>query len=152
MNKFITLYATGLCLGYLPKAPGTFGSLLGVMLFFLTAGLPPVSYAIFLIAFIAFSIWTAGEAAKIFGEADPQRVVIDEVAGVLVAAAFHPWSWKVAIAAFILFRLFDIWKPFPIRAIDRKVHGGLGIVLDDVLAGVFANVVLCILFKYVIPA
>ncbi len=149
MQKFITLCATGLGLGYLPKAPGTFGSLLGVLLFFLTAGLPPVSYAIFLAAFIAFAVWTSGITAKFFNESDPQRVVIDEVVGVLVAAAFHPWSWKVAIAAFVLFRLFDIWKPFPIRAIDRKVHGGLGIVLDDVLAGLFANVVLWIGLRFI---
>lgn len=145
MQKIITLCATGLGLGYLPKAPGTFGSLLGVLLFFLTAGLPPVSYAIFLAAFIAFAVWTSGIAAKIFSESDPQRVVIDEVAGVLVAAAFHPWSWKTTIAAFVLFRIFDIWKPFPIRAIDKKVHGGLGIVLDDVLAGVYANIVISVM-------
>ncbi|PIR16511.1 MAG: phosphatidylglycerophosphatase A [Deltaproteobacteria bacterium CG11_big_fil_rev_8_21_14_0_20_49_13] len=145
MDRVIKLFATGLGLGYLPKAPGTFGTLLGVPLFWALAGLPLIHYITFLMVFIVLSSWISDRAQALFGVDDPKTVVIDEVAGFLVAVAGHPFGWKTVLIAFALFRVFDIVKPFPVRTIDDRMHNGFGIVLDDVLAGVYANVCLIIL-------
>lgn len=142
MDKVIKLMATGLGLGYLPKAPGTFGTLLGIPLFWALKDLPPVHYAIFLVVFVLFSCWVADKAKALFGQDDPKQVTIDEIAGFMVTMAFHPWGLKTVVAGFVLFRLFDILKPPPVRQIDRRMHNGLGIVLDDVMAGIYANVCL----------
>ena len=88
------------------------------------------------------AIWIAGEAEKMLGKKDPGCIVIDEIAGMAVTLLAIPFTLQNAIAGFLLFRFFDVLKPPPIRTIDKKVHGGVGIVLDDVIAGVFANLVL----------
>src|SRR3989338_10842404 len=91
MDKTIKLFASGMGLGYLPKAPGTFGTLLGIPLFWGLDGLPLAHYIIFLAVFIIFSSWIADKAKVLFGEDDPKRVTIDEVAGVFVAVGGHPF-------------------------------------------------------------
>ena len=142
--------ATGLGLGYLPKAPGTWGSLLGVALA-LAASLS-LSFLPLLIALIlvvaAAGVWAAGRVSVHLGKKDPQMVVIDEVAGQLIAflaiaGVSGPVHWKYLLTGFLLFRLFDIWKPFPIRRAE-SLPGGLGIMADDWLAGIYATVILAL--------
>ncbi len=149
MDKVIKLLASGLGSGYSPIVPGTCGTVVGVGLFWLVSGLPPVHYAIFLLVFILFSCWVADRAQALFGADDPKQVTIDEIAGFLVTMAFHPWGVKAVVAGFVLFRLFDILKPPPARQIDRRIHNGFGIVLDDVMAGVYANVCLWLLARWI---
>jgi phosphatidylglycerophosphatase A len=87
------------------------------------------------------AVWAAGSAEEILGGHDHARIVVDELAGLVVAGLFVPGTWGAAALAFVLFRVFDVWKPFPARAIDTRVRGGLGVVGDDVVAGVYAGLV-----------
>jgi len=102
--------------------------------------------AIFLLALISVSIWIAHGAEKISGQRDPGMIVIDEVCGMAVTLFALPFVPIFVVGGFALFRVFDIFKPFPIRWFDKNVKGGLGIILDDVIAGVFANLVLRYIF------
>lgn len=145
--------ATSLGLGYMPKAPGTWGSLAGVAIYGLTlrclplAGGPPSpsgtlwlgSAAAIAIALAAVGVWSADRVAKFTGKKDPQFVVIDEVSGQHLAYALSlaPLNWKYLLLGFILFRAFDIWKPFPARQAE-SLPGGLGIMADDWAAGLYA--------------
>ena len=88
------------------------------------------------------AIWSSGRTCALLGEDDPPQVVIDEVAGFLLAVFFLPYSWFNLGLGFVLFRFFDILKPFPIRLLDQKLPGGAGIVLDDVMAGIYGNVLI----------
>lgn len=142
MRHIYIFLATGMYTGFSPVAPGTCGTVVGVLMFLLLGHLAPLPYIITILAFIALSVWVSDRAIEIFGREDPQQVVIDEIAGYLVAVAFHEVNMYIMIAGFVLFRIFDIAKPFPIGVIDRKVSGGVGVVMDDVLAGVYANVAL----------
>lgn len=142
MKSFILFIATGFGSGYIPKIPGTVGTLVGLLLFLLLKDLSPVSYGVTLIGFIFLSVWVATVAESCFQEKDSRKIVIDEVLGFLVSMAFVPFSWPNLLAAFILFRLFDISKPFPCRLIERRLPSGWGIVGDDVVAGIYANLVL----------
>lgn len=142
MKSFILFIATGFGSGYIPKIPGTVGTLVGLLLFLLLKDLSPVSYGVTLIGFIFLSVWVATVAEFCFQEKDSRKIVIDEVLGFLVSMAFVPFSWPNLLAAFILFRLFDISKPFPCRLIERRLPSGWGIVGDDVVAGIYANLVL----------
>lgn len=150
MNKIIKLFATALGAGYSPIAPGTFGTLVGAVLFMGLSGIATVHYFLFLIVFIIFSSWIADRAQILFGKKDPPQVAIDEVAGLLVtmAAHQHQMDWKILVAGFIFFRFFDILKPFPIKFIEKRLSNGFGVVLDDVMAGVYANVCLFILTRF----
>lgn len=140
------LIAFGFGAGLSPKAPGTVGTLLGLPLWFALSWLAPLPYAIALLVFAGFGVWVCGRSAKLLGLHDCPGIVFDEIVGFLVAAApllpalgltsGPAWAWL--IAAFLLFRLFDIWKPWPIRWLDAQVHGGFGIMVDDLLAGVYA--------------
>lgn len=144
-NWLVVLLATGCYSGFFPGVPGTAGSLMGVVLFLALAPLLFPLYCITVIAFIFFAAWWAARAALIFQKKDPPQVVIDEIAGYLVAMAGITPSWGYIITGFILFRIMDIVKPYPIRWIDQHLAGGYGIVLDDVLAGVYANIIMQIL-------
>lgn len=145
MEHIYKFMATGCYSGYLPVAPGTWGTLVGVVLFWFLGWLSPVVYIITVVAFIFFSIWAAERARRIFGGDDPPQIVIDEIAGYLVTMAFHKPAWVIIVIGFLLFRIFDIIKPWPVNWIDRRLSGGAGIVLDDVMAGVYANAALFIL-------
>lgn len=138
MNAIIKLLATGLGAGYMPKAPGTFGSLVGLTLVYVLRPLPFFYYFIFVVAFSLASIWISGRAEKLFGEKDAQQIVIDEIAGILVTFILVPFIPITVVAGFLLFRLFDIWKPYPISRM-QEWEGGLGIVVDDLAAGLYAN-------------
>lgn len=141
-KKWIECLATGLYLGKAPFMPGTFGTLLGLPLaWLLMQGGGPFYLIATLVAILAaVGIAELYEAQS--STHDPGEVVIDEVVGYLVAFAWLPLTWPSFLAAFVLFRAFDIVKPFPISYLDKNVKGGLGTVLDDVAAGLAANVLL----------
>ena len=144
--------ALGFGTGLSPKAPGTVGTLVGVAAFLIVdhfIGSDIVYLGITLLGFIA-GIFICQYTAKALGVHDHPAIVWDEVIGYLVAMAFAPSGWLSVLIGFVLFRLFDIWKPWPIRLIDRSVHGGFGIMLDDVLAGIYAALSLA-LCEIVLP-
>ena len=136
--------------GYLPLAPGTYGSLVSVAIFLLLVqiGTGPVLLAI--VAVTAAGIWAGSRTEEISGRKDPGKVVVDEVAGQLIAllplAIFVRWSTWAVIVSFILFRFFDIVKPYPADRL-QLMHGGMGIMFDDLVAGVYAAVVVLILIR-----
>jgi phosphatidylglycerophosphatase A len=134
--------ASWLGLGYLPRAPGTWGTLGAIPLWWAMARLAPWESAVITALIALASIWIAHQAERIYGAHDVQHIVIDEVAGMLVAAIGVPFAWPEVVAAFVLFRLFDMVKPGPIRWLDQNVGGGLGVVLDDIAAGAAASGVL----------
>ena len=138
--------ATGLYLGRIPWMPGTFGTLLGIPLAYACAQVGPFFYMFACVAFIAFASIVAEMYERAGSAHDPSEVVIDEVAGYLVAMTWLPLTWQGFLGAFVAFRFFDILKPGPIRRIDQRVKGGFGTVLDDVAAGLAANVVLQIVY------
>jgi len=141
-DKTVIWLATGFYTGNSPWAPGTFGTLPGLLLCFFLACLPLSVSILLILALIVVAVWIAGKAEKMLGKKDPGCIVIDEIAGMTVTLLAIPFTLQNAIAGFLLFRFFDVLKPPPISTIDKKVHGGVGIVLDDVIAGVFANLVL----------
>lgn len=150
MDRLFMSIATGLGLGYAPFAPGTFGTMLALPIHFLLSHLPLPLYFGALAGLILLAIAAAGAAEKILDRPDPGEVVCDEVVGMLVAMIAvpkHPLAW---VLAFGLFRLFDIWKPWPVGYIDRHFNGGLGIVMDDLAAGLYALAVLQITWHLVI--
>lgn len=134
--------ALGCGTGLAPVAPGTFGTLLAIPLWFLLQGLPLAAYLLVLAILFFAGAWVAGRTARALGRHDHGAIVIDEVLGFLVTMTAAPQGWVWVLAGFLLFRLFDIWKPWPISWADRRVHGGIGIMLDDLLAGVWALVCL----------
>ena len=131
--------ALGFGSGLAPKMPGTFGTLaalpLVVLLYYYA------SFSVYLIVTILVSIvgvWICGRTADDMGVHDDSSIVWDEVAGMLITMLAVPLSWQTLLIGFMLFRFFDILKPWPISYLDRHVHGGFGIMIDDVLAGLFA--------------
>jgi len=143
--------ATGFGAGYLPKAPGTWGSLVGVALWFLLRDLALLPYLGVTGALFVVGTLCAGSAEKIVDRADPGLVVVDEIVGQLLALLLAPHHPGAALLAFLTFRVFDILKPFPANWLDRHIHGGLGIMLDDVLAGLYSLLVLQLIWRYVWP-
>jgi phosphatidylglycerophosphatase A len=128
-------------IGYLPFAPGTWGTLAG-LIFVIFANLSMPVHLALIIAVAGLGVIASDTAEKIIGEADSGHIVIDEFAGYLVSVSFLPHTYGYLIAGFLLFRIFDILKPFPIRTLERALKGGAGIMADDILAGIFTNVIL----------
>ncbi len=145
-ERMIIFLATGFFIGTLPFAPGTFGSLLGLPIVFLLSRLNLLLSVSVILLFIVFAIGIASAAEKILSQKDPAKIVIDEIAGLMVTFTGMSFNSKTAIAGFIIFRVFDILKPFPIRTLESKISGGSGVVLDDVLAGIYANLILRLAF------
>jgi phosphatidylglycerophosphatase A len=167
-SDYLALALATCGVGYLPLAPGTWGSMVGVVLYLLLrvasmrfinawysgdAVNRPLVESLYttlslavIICLTAAGVWAATRAEKLLGRKDPGAVVVDEVAGQLIAFLFIPLSltlkWWLVLAGFLLFRLFDIWKPYPVRRLEA-LESGLGIMADDVLAGVYAAV--CVL-------
>jgi len=142
MDKLFLFIATGAGSGWLPKAPGTWGSLAGVLLWLGLCRLEPGMYLAAVAGLFVLGVFAAGAAEKIVDQGDPGIVVIDEIVGQLIALALAPAHPLAMLAGFGLFRFFDILKPFPVGWLDRRIHGGLGIMLDDVAAGLLAFAVL----------
>jgi len=138
-EKTVTILATGFFIGNMPVAPGTFGTVLGLPLCFLLSGLDLPFAVLLSIIFVLFAIWIAHDAEIILKKKDPGCIVIDEIAGIMVTFLGLPFNITTAVAGFLIFRLFDILKPFPIRHLERKLSGGAGVVLDDVAAGIYSN-------------
>jgi phosphatidylglycerophosphatase A len=129
--------------GFVPFAPGTVGSIVGLGVYALLrwAHATPLAEALVIVALTAIGVWSATVAERHFGLDDPGPVVIDEVAGMLISLAFTSAGWTGALTGFVLFRLFDIVKPYPAGRFER-LPGGLGIMADDVMAGIYANLAL----------
>jgi phosphatidylglycerophosphatase A len=136
------LIATGFYSGYLPKAPGTWGSLVGVLLVFLLHALSLQIYLSVIAGLFIVGSFVAGEAEKILDNRDPGVVVIDEIVGMLITMIAVPVTPLTMALGFILFRVFDIAKPFPVNFFDQHFHGGLGIMLDDVVAGIYSLIIM----------
>lgn len=146
MKRIAIALSTFFGCGYFPKAPGTIGSLAGILTaaLFHAGGAGRLMLLIISILVFPVAVWASTVAARALGRKDPGEVVIDEVLGqwvTLLGAAV--WTWKTYLAAFLLFRLFDIWKPQPVRKAE-SLPEGLGIVSDDVLAGIYGALILYI--------
>ncbi len=139
--------ALGFGSGLAPRAPGTFGTLAAIPVYLLLAGLPLWGYLVVTAIVCTAGIWICDRAARDFGVHDHPAIVWDEIAGFLVTMIAAPAGLIWIAAGFLLFRFFDIVKPWPIGLLDRRVQGGLGIMLDDLLAGVYAAIVLQILAR-----
>lgn len=148
MRKFIVIFAGWFGTGFFPVASGTVGTLGAIPLYLLLANLSLPLYLLTLTAFILFSCWVSGQAEVVFGEQDSGKIVIDEVAGFLVTMTAVPLSWQGVAAGFLLFRFFDIAKIPPARFFDRRVKNGYGVVLDDVVAGIYACISLHLLARF----
>ena len=142
----VLFLAFGFGAGLAKKAPGTFGTLVAIPVYLVLVQVNLVVYSLCTILVILSGIWICGRAAEKLGEHDFSGIVWDEIAGFLVAMWLVPFSWQTVITGFILFRVFDIFKPWPINWIDSKVHNGLGIMLDDLIAGLFAGLILVLIF------
>ncbi len=138
----IHLLAVGFGSGLAPKAPGTFGTLAAIPLVWLAQQSGNVGYLVLTLLVVIAGIGICSYTAKAMGEHDSPAIVWDEIAGYMVAFIGLPWSWQNLVLAFVLFRLLDITKPGPIGWCDRKLQGGLGIMADDVVAGVATGLTL----------
>ncbi|HVE58625.1 MAG TPA: phosphatidylglycerophosphatase A [Pyrinomonadaceae bacterium] len=169
---YFSLAVTTFGVGYLPLAPGTWGSMVGVAIYLLfrsieanlsanfglkgwtdaqiTAWIHVGNLLIFL-PFCLLGIWAANRATKLFKHKDPSQAVVDEVMGQLIVYLFVPFdiSWKLILAGFLLFRLFDIWKPYPIDSL-QNLPAGIGVCADDILAGVYGGVCLSLIYAVAI--
>ena len=131
--------AFGFGAGLAPRAPGTFGSLVGLIAAWWLFELPLPWRIALVLAVIGFGIWVCGESARRLDRHDDQRIVFDEIAGVLLTSlAVAERSWFALALVFVFFRAFDILKPWPIRDVDHSLRGGLGIMLDDLIAALYA--------------
>ena len=149
--------ACGFGSGLAPVAQGTFGSLAALLPWLLLRELPLWIYLVVLLAGFAIGVWACGVAGRALGVDDHRSLVWDEFIGQwaalvpLLLPSLRPSDglpWWQLVLGFALFRLFDVWKPWPIRWLDRRVKGGMGVMIDDLLAGVFAAVVLCVLLQW----
>ncbi len=143
MDRIVIFLASGAYVGYIPTAPGTFGSLLALPILVAVARSSwSVAAVVMLTAIVAVAAMpVCGRAGRIFGQSDSSRIVLDEVCGMLIASALlPPTTWALGLA-FAAFRFFDIAKPFPAGYFDRHVKNGIGVVADDLVAGVYANLV-----------
>jgi phosphatidylglycerophosphatase A len=144
-NDFVIFLATGFFTGFLPTMPGTWGTFAGIPLVIISHRLTSIMQAVVLIVFVFFAAFIAGRAEILFEDRDARPIVIDEMVGFLITLLWLPLNFLTLCLGFVLFRLFDIVKPPPIGIIEKRLHKGWGIVLDDVLAGVFAHVTLRLL-------
>lgn len=142
--------AFGLGSGAAPKAPGTFGTLAAVPFYLLLAELSLVPYLVAVIVTAVIGFWLCGKTSRDLGVHDHPGIVWDEFVGFWITMIAAPAGWLWIVIGFVLFRLFDIWKPWPIKAVDQHVHGGFGIMLDDILAGVYAFLALQLIAWWII--
>jgi len=131
-----------------PVAPGTFGTMVGVLIYFILSDINVYLYIGITIAFYYLGVWASQVYSDHLGVHDHGSIVWDEIVGYMITMIAIPAEWQWMLLGFILFRLFDIWKPWPIRWLDEKVHGGTGIMIDDVLAGIYAWVILFTTYRF----
>jgi len=145
MRTLILVLASAGYVGYIPIASGTFGSLVAIPLFWGFDALRAASVPLYLLTYVgavAAACWIAGQAEMYLQEHDSHKIVIDEVVGYLAATMFLRPTWTHALLAFVIFRALDVIKPYPAGYIDEHFPGGYGVVLDDVVSGVYSNLVL----------
>ena len=142
MNRLILILASAGGVGFFRRAPGTAGTGVGVLLYLLFSPFPLSIYLLSTAAFLALSCWVSEGAEALLGQRDSPKIVIDEVAGYLITMAGLPGTLVSIVGGFLFFRLFDIIKPPPAGWINRQMQGGLAVVLDDAVAGVYANLFL----------
>ncbi len=147
MRNFLLQSATLFGVGKISKAPGTWGTLVTVPVVFLLSYLGPLYYMGAIFFMLPFSIIAAEAYEKQSSGHDSKEIVIDEMIGFMIAMTWMPQTWQAYLAGFCLFRFLDILKPPPIRYFDRRVPGGLGVVLDDVVAGIVANIFLQLIYS-----
>jgi len=145
-TDWILFLASGCGLGVLPKVPGTWGSLGALPLWFLLGWVSNGWYLLLVLLLSGFAIWIADEAGKLFGVVDSPVIVIDEIVGLMLALVGVPLTFGNALAAFVIFRFFDIIKPFPANWCEENLPGGLGVIADDLVAGVMTWVVMQLFF------
>jgi len=142
VTRLAVFLATAGYAGYAPIAPGTVGTAVGLIVYaFVAWTKSPIIEAAMIVAVFAVGVWAATVAEQYFGGIDPGPVVIDEVVGMLITVAFIPVGWKGALLGFVLFRIFDVVKPFPARRFEA-LHGGLGVMADDAMAAIYAHLVM----------
>lgn len=141
----IKIISTFFYIGYLPFIPGTFGSIAGILLFYLIKDNLPV-YALFTLSLIILGFLVSGEAEKILNKKDAKCIVIDEVCGMLLSLIFIPYNIKTVIIAFLLFRILDSLKPYPAARL-QNLKGSRGIMADDIVAGLYTNIILQIILR-----
>ena len=141
--------ATGCYIGNISFAPGTFGSVLGLVLCYFLSKIGILPSLFIAVSFVFCAMWIAHEAEKILQTKDPGCIVIDEIAGMILTLIGLPFNITTIVAGFLVFRGLDIWKPYPIRFFDQQLSGGIGVVMDDVAAGILSNIVLRILLKII---
>ena len=146
----LCVVALGFGAGALPKAPGTWGTLIALPFYLLLARLPLLEYVLLIIALFIAGIWICARAGQVLGIHDHGAIVWDEMVGFWVTMILAPPTWPWIIVGFVLFRVFDILKPWPINWLDRQVGGGLGVMVDDLIAGIYAA--LCLYFGGVLFA
>ena len=144
-NDIVVFLATGFFTGFLPTMPGTWGTFAGIPLVIISHRLTSIMQPVVAVVFVTFAAYIAGRAEILFKDRDARPIVIDEMVGFLITLLWLPLNFLTLCLGFFLFRLFDIVKPPPISTVEKRLHGGWGIVLDDLVAGVFANVTLRLL-------
>jgi len=145
LDKIALISSIWFGVGLIPGMPGTFGTVAAIPLYVAGSLLgPQYQFSILLIIAIG-AIWSSHRSQRILGSDDPPVIVVDEVAGFLLTTAFIPFTWSSVAGGFFLFRFFDILKPPPIKSTEKKLKGGIGIVVDDLLAGVYAHISLRLL-------
>ncbi len=132
--------------GYLPLMPGTFGSMVGVGLFYLLKGASQPVYFSVIFCIIVLGMITSGRVEKLLNKKDPSCIVIDEVMGMLIALSFMPHDLKIVILAFLIFRILDTLKPYPVGRI-QDLRGSAGVMADDLVAGIYTNIVLQVILR-----
>ena len=145
MKRIIIFLATGCYVGYSPLAPGTAGTLAAIPIYFLISRISPLYYVVIVLGFTCIAIWASDGAEILLQSRDCRHIVIDEMVGFMVAMFMVPPTLRNIALGFVLFRALDIIKPFPIRSLEERVRGGYGVVLDDIIAGIYANLIIHIL-------
>ena len=144
----IHFIACGFGTGASPYAPGTVGTLAGVLLYLPLSQLSLIPYLIVVVVGFGIGVWLCEVTSRDFGEQDHSGIVWDEVVGYWITMTAVPFDWGWVLMGFLLFRLFDVLKPWPIRRLDQSIKGGFGVMIDDVLAGIYAWLVLMFLVKF----
>ncbi len=148
-DKIITLFSTGLYTGYFPFASATFSTLtLGIATYLLLSNLNPYAYAALTVILFFLAVWLSDKSEKIFKKKDSGYIVIDELVGFLITMFLVPFHWTYLVMGFFFFRFFDIIKPPPANFFNNRKKGGLDVVLDDVIAGIYSNLLLQLLHHW----
>ena len=146
-RSLIKLFSTFFYIGYFPEAQGSAATLIGIIIGYCLKD-DPVFYVLTFLVITIFGFWSAGKMEKIVGEKDPPCIVIDEVTGVMIAFFMLPWNWSIVWTAFFLFRAFDMFKIYPANKLE-SVPGGIGVMMDDIVAGIYTNVTMQLALRLV---